>query len=185
MYGRSYFWGQGTGYDSNMKVLFGFILGLLLLPLLALLIIKMGYAPVATAAPELPFERKITSMAMNARIAKELPTTTPTNPTDEDLAGGARIYLKECAVCHGLRDGEKSAIAKGMFPRPPLLIHGKGVTDDPAGETYWKVRNGIRLTGMPAFLGSLNERELWQVSFFLARADKLPAAATAALDNAK
>jgi mono/diheme cytochrome c family protein len=65
-----------------------------------------------------------------------------------------------------------------MFPRPPQLLKGKGVTDDPAGETYWKVANGIRLTGMPAYKKTLSEREMWQISELLAGADKLPSEVT-------
>jgi mono/diheme cytochrome c family protein len=61
-----------------------------------------------------------------------------------------------------------------MFPRPPLLFRGKGVTDDEPGETYWKVENGIRLTGMPGFKKSLSATQMWQVSLLLANADKLP-----------
>ncbi len=40
------------------------------------------------------------------------------------------------------------------------------------GETYWKVANGIRLSGMPAFSKVLNQTEMWQVSLLLANADK-------------
>jgi hypothetical protein len=47
------------------------------------------------------------------------------------------------------------------------------VTDDERGETYWKVANGIRLTGMPSFKNSLSETEMWQVSVLLANADKI------------
>jgi mono/diheme cytochrome c family protein len=47
-----------------------------------------------------------------------------------------------------------------------------GVTDDPPGETYWKVANGIRLTGMPSFEKVLTDTEMWQVSLLLANADK-------------
>ncbi len=61
-----------------------------------------------------------------------------------------------------------------MFPHPPQLFKGKGVTDDPAGETYWKVSNGIRLTGMPGFSRALSEAERWQVSLMLANGNKLP-----------
>jgi mono/diheme cytochrome c family protein len=61
-----------------------------------------------------------------------------------------------------------------MFPKPPALLVGMGVTDDEPGETYWKVANGIRLSGMPAFRQSLSETEMWQVSLLLAHADKLP-----------
>ena len=48
-----------------------------------------------------------------------------------------------------------------------------GVSDNPPGETYWKIANGIRLTGMPAFKDLLSETEMWQVSLLLANADKL------------
>jgi mono/diheme cytochrome c family protein len=76
---------------------------------------------------------------------------------------------------------EQTPIAKGEFPKPPALFKGKGVTDDPAGVTYWKVANGIRLTGMPGFKGSLTDEQMWQVSLLLANADKLPATAQSAL----
>jgi len=46
------------------------------------------------------------------------------------------------------------------------------VSDDPPGETYWKVSNGIRLTGMPAFKEVLTDTQMWQVSLLVANADK-------------
>jgi len=68
------------------------------------------------------------------------------------------------ADVHGLRGRPETAISKGMFPHPPQLFQGHGVTDDAAGETYWKVANGIRLSGMPGFEKSLTDTQLWQVS---------------------
>ena len=56
-----------------------------------------------------------------------------------------------------------------------------GVTDDPPAETFWKVANGIRLTGMPGFKQSLSETQMWQISLMLANADKLPRSVTALL----
>jgi mono/diheme cytochrome c family protein len=61
-----------------------------------------------------------------------------------------------------------------MYPHPPKLMEGTGVTDDEPGETYWKVANGIRLTGMPGFSRQLSEIQMWQVSLLAAGADKLP-----------
>jgi thiosulfate dehydrogenase len=67
-----------------------------------------------------------------------------------------------------------------MFPRAPQLFerHGDhvGVSDDEPAETYWKVANGIRLSGMPAYQKLLDEKAMWQVSLLLANADKLPSA---------
>jgi mono/diheme cytochrome c family protein len=76
---------------------------------------------------------------------------------------------------------EQTAIAKGEFPKPPELFKGESVTNDPVGETYWKVANGIRLTGMPGFMGSLSPAQMWQVSLLLANADKLSPAVKSAL----
>jgi hypothetical protein len=57
------------------------------------------------------------------------------------------------------------------------MFNGKGVTGDPAGFTYWKVANGIRLTGMPAFTGTLYDVQIWQVSQLLANGSRLPSTA--------
>ncbi|MGA7401469.1 MAG: hypothetical protein WBW38_15705, partial [Candidatus Sulfotelmatobacter sp.] len=61
-----------------------------------------------------------------------------------------------------------------MFPKPPQLFRGTGVTDDPASETYWKAANGIRLSGMPSFKTKLTDTQLWQVSQLLAHANEIP-----------
>ena len=93
---------------------------------------------------------------------------------EQTYAVGAKLYREHCAVCHGLPGQERTAIASGMFPKPPQLFQGKGVTDDPAGETFWKIRNGIRLTGMPGFEKSLSEEQMWDIAGLLAT-EKIPA----------
>ena len=161
--------------------LIGLIAGPVALAACGFLYLRMGYAPVATAAPPLPMERTITHMALNARIDKEAPKSAPFAASEDDMKSAAHLYRAHCAVCHGIPGGGKTAIAKGMFPKPPELLVGTGVTDDPAGETFWKVANGIRLTGMPAFGQSLSAREMWQIILMLAGADKLPESAQAML----
>ena len=133
-----------------------------------------GTAPAAVSAPAMPFESMLAHKALNARIDKEMPKNVPIQPTAENLAAGAQVYSDNCAVCHSLPAHKESAIALGMYPRPPKLLEGKGVTDDPAGESYWKVANGIRLTGMPGFRDALSDTQMWQVSLLVAQADKLP-----------
>jgi mono/diheme cytochrome c family protein len=60
-----------------------------------------------------------------------------------------------------------------MYPAPPQLFHGVGVTDDEAWESYWKTENGIRLTGMPGFKDALTETQIWQVTVLVKNADKI------------
>ncbi len=134
-----------------------------------------GYAPVATAAKAMPFETKLANMGLEARIEKEAPKGVVGVFDEASMMAAADVYKNHCAVCHGLPGQPPTAIARGEYPKPPQLFHGHGVTDDPPGETYWKVANGIRLTGMPAFRPSLNDTQMWQVSLLLKNADKLPA----------
>ena len=140
-----------------------------------------GFAPVATNSRPMPFERKMANLALEAKLQKQMPTTVPIEANEANYLGGARQYLMNCAVCHGAPGKEKTAIASGEFPEPPALLVGKGVTDDPPGETFWKIANGIRLTGMPRFNQSLSETQMWQISLLLANADKLPSSVTAVL----
>ena len=165
------------------KIIFlaGLIVGVLLIPGGAYVYVTGGYAPVATSAEPMPFEKRLASAVLHARIEKEMPKSVPIPSTESNLLAGATLYREHCAICHGLPHASETAIAKGMFPHPPQLFKGKGVTDDEPGETYWKVANGIRLTGMPGFRSTLKDDQLWQISLFLTNADKLSESAKNAL----
>ena len=166
-----------------MKFILGLIIGILILPLCGYIYFRFGYAPVATAAAPMPFEKKMVSMALRAKIRAEAPKSSPIQPDEPNLTAGAKVYVVNCAFCHGLPSLPPTAAAKGMFPVPPQLFNADDmVTDDPVGSIYWKVNNGIRMTGMPSFNKSLSPTEMWQVSLLLNRADKLPDQAKAALN---
>jgi thiosulfate dehydrogenase len=170
------------GENSVKKFIVGLIVGLLLPVLGGYLYIKMGMMPVATASAPLPMEEKIAKMALRAKIQKEAPKDSPVAADESNLTQGAHVYVENCAFCHGFPDQPASLAAKGMFPLPPqLLSKDEMVTDDPAGVTFWKVSNGIRLTGMPGFNEMLTSTQIWQVSEMLAHADKLPDQTKAAL----
>ena len=129
-----------------------------------------------------PLESVIVKIPLNARIRREMPLSAPIPATDENLNAGAGIYEDKCETCHGTAD-QPSVMARTMFPKPPQFWVKQAnrtmdVGDDPVGETYWKVKNGIRLTGMPAYGKLLSETQMWQVSLLLSKADKpLPAEA--------
>lgn len=157
------------------KFIVGLVVGLLLPLIGGYFYIKAGMMPVATASAPLPMEEKIARTALHARMVKEMPKDSPVPADEPNITNGARVYLENCAFCHGYPDQPASNAAKGMFPLPPQLFsHEEMVTDDPVGATYWKVSNGIRLTGMPGFNEMLTPTQMWQVSQLLAHADKLP-----------
>ena len=164
---RSFVVGVFVGAALFALVVFGYFLA--------------GQAPVATDAPPMPFEKYLAKTALHKVLDREMPHSVPIPSDYANYVAGAQIYKENCAVCHGLPGKPATSVAKGMFPKPPVLLEGKGVTDDEPGETYWKVVHGIRMTGMPGFKGSLTETQAWQVSILLAHADKLPPSAKTAL----
>jgi thiosulfate dehydrogenase len=163
------------------KFIFGIIVGVALVGAGIYFYFASGMAPAATAAAPMPFEKMLAKKALHARIDKEMPKEAPFKGDEATYVAGAQIYVDNCAVCHGLPGQQATPIAKGEYPVPPVLMEGKGVTDDEPGETYWKVANGIRMTGMPGFEKSLSTTQMWQVSLLLANADKLPPSAKAIL----
>jgi len=163
------------------KFLIGLVVGLIVIPVCVYMYFSSGSAPVATSAPPMPFEKTLAKMAQHARMDKEMPKSVPITADEAALVAGSQIYKDNCAVCHGLPGQAQTAIARGMFPDPPKLMEGKGVTDDSPGESYWKVAGGIRMTGMPGFEKTLSTTQMWQVSLLVANADKLPKAAKDAL----
>ena len=165
------------------KILLGLILGVLIPVVAGFCYFSFGFAPVATSAPPMPFEKTMAHMALHARIAKEAPKKDSPVPADEaNLTQGETVNTENCAFCHGLPGQKATMAAKGMFPLPPQLFEKDDmVTDDPAGVIYWKVSNGIRMTGMPGFGEMLTPTQMWQVSMLLTKADKLPPSTQAVL----
>ncbi len=157
------------------KVFLGFALGVLLVLGGEFLFMTGGGMPMDTKSRELPFERFLAHLALHAAIGGHENDKSPFPGSGESLDQGTKIYSKHCAICHGERGQRPPPIALGEFPRPPqLLTADESVSDDPVGETFWKVKNGIRLTGMPGFSDSLSEKEMWEVSLYLAAPEGKP-----------
>jgi mono/diheme cytochrome c family protein len=164
------------------KFLAGLILGIMIFPALVVAYVMTGLAPAAATAPPMPFERFLAGTALEKRISREAPQKDVSSFTTQNLVAGAEIYKKNCAMCHGLPPQPAPQIAQSMFPGAPQLLTPEGmVTDDPVGVTYWKVKNGIRLSGMPSFDSALTDQQKWDVSAMLARADDLPPEAQSTL----
>ena len=165
--------GSGGGFG---KVLLGFLLGVVAVALGVAGYLRFGRLPVATADKPFPLEKEIVSVPLKARIASQ--RKTPPFGTGEDVyERGAKVYRTQCAACHGT-PGHDVAYARHMYPVAPQLWkkHARnnvvGVSDDEPGETYWKVANGIRLSGMPAYDHVLSDTEMWQVTLLLKNADQ-------------
>ena len=162
----------------------GFVAALAVIVLIVLAAVQFGLVPARADGPLMPGERWAAKTSLHAAVDREAPKPPyPYTQTDADIAQGAKLYVQNCAVCHGTAHTTPNAIARGMGVRPPQF--GKhGVDDDPEGDTYWKIEHGIRFTGMPSYAHSLDEKSIWQITYFMKRApDNLTGEAKKIWDN--
>ena len=114
----------------------------------------------ATAATPMPFEKLLAKLALHAHMGKELPKSSPIPADEAAFVAGAQVYKDNCAVCHGLPGQAQTAIAQGMFPKPPKLMEGTGVSDDPPEETYRARRCGKSVCWWPMQISYPSRRKI-------------------------
>jgi thiosulfate dehydrogenase len=157
------------------KFFLGLIIGVVLVPVGVLVYLLSGRAPAAVNDRPFPLEQVLAEAALGGRIRREAPRRDLSTFTTADILAGAEAYRHGCAGCHGLPDQTENWPHPKMYPEPPRLFTPDGyVTDDPVGDTYWKIKNGIRLTAMPSFQDVLTDQQMWQIAALLGNADKLP-----------
>ncbi len=83
------------------------------------------------------------------------------------VQAGARAFsTRGCVTCHGGPGADWAKFAEGLNPGPPDL---KDVANDlTAGEVFWVVKHGIRMTGMPSFANAgVTDDEIWSIAAFV------------------
>lgn len=105
------------------------------------------------------------SVAMRARGIDVPPLADPAMIT----AGGAD-YNEMCTGCHLKPDVAESEMASAMYPRPPNLAKVK--RDNPAA-TFWIIKHGFKMSGMPAWGLTHDDRRIWAMVAFLQQLPRL------------
>lgn len=142
----------------------------------AFALVESGLIPANADAKPGWLETWMASTSLDATLSRVAPKAeNPVALNDQNLLEGVHLFAQNCAVCHGSAKGDKSPspIAKGLYQKPSQLATD-GVEDDPEGKSFWKIKHGIRLTGMPSFGYTLKEEQIWTLALFLKHMDKLP-----------
>jgi mono/diheme cytochrome c family protein len=165
----------------------GFVVAGLVIAAAGYIAITHGAIPAAADRPAGRIEIWVATHDLRATLAAQAPKKlNPVPLTAANLTEGMRLYGENCIYCHGTAAGDAAAsrFAKGEAPRPPQFATD-GVEDDPEGYTFWKVKHGIRFTGMPAWRGALTDQQIWTLTLFLKHMDKLPPGPQAAWKQMK
>jgi mono/diheme cytochrome c family protein len=88
------------------------------------------------------------------------------------LGEGLAQFRESCLGCHGAGKIPPAEFAAGLNPGAPSL-DSKEVQSLSDGELFWVVSHGIRATGMPAFSGTKDEKEIWKIVTFARRLPQL------------
>ena len=103
------------------------------------------------------------------RRARKIPV--PALGAPEQLERGVALFRKHCVQCHGGPGVAPDAFALALRPLPvPLVRTGH---DKPPEYLFWIAKNGIKMTGMPAFEFRLDDADLWAVVAFVRHLPKL------------
>jgi mono/diheme cytochrome c family protein len=159
-------------------VVFGVAITLAVALIGAYFLVQSGLIPANADAKPGWLETWMADTSLDATLRRDAPLgVNPMELTEQNLVAGVRLFAQNCAVCHGSAQGagSPSPIAKGLYQKPPQLATD-GVEDDPEGVSFWKIKHGIRLTGMPSFGHSLSDQQIWTLALFLKHMDKLPPA---------
>ena len=162
-------------------ILLGFVLTLLVAVAAGYILVRSGYVPANADAAPGQLETWMASTSLDATLHRLAPkNSNPVAATDQNLSEGVQLFAQNCALCHGSAKGTEvaSPIAKGLYQKPPQFATD-GVEDDPEGNSFWKIKHGIRLTAMPSFAQTLDDRQIWTIALFLKHMDKLPPIAQA------
>jgi len=134
--------------------------------------VRFGFVDPRADLPVDWLESKIAMSALDAAVEGRAPEThNPLQPTDANLIAGMRIYHTNCAGCHGDIQHSHAAFGDAFYLRAPQFV--EDAPDMPENQNLYIVQHGIRLSGMPAWKGTLSDQETWQVTAFLSHRDKL------------
>ena len=99
----------------------------------------------------------------------------------ETLREGFEHYNEMCVVCHGAPGIDPGEAREGLNPKPPLLAKLKDLETDPIGETFWVIKHGIKMTGMPAWGPTHSDDKIWAMVAFVRKLPSMSAAEYQAL----
>ena len=135
--------------------------------------VKSGVFNVGASSPHTKFTQWITHETMIQSVRRHASSVSPPPSfTAAQVVAGFCAYQVHCVACHGAAAVARKQWAGGMEPAPPYLLDvQQRFTRE---QLFWFVKNGIKMTGMPSWGGSMSDPEIWSVVAWLEISPKLP-----------
>ncbi len=82
------------------------------------------------------------------------------------ISNGAKNYDTMCAQCHLSPTTKPTELSLGLYPQPPVFYKEKH-SGHGEQNTFWTIKNGLKLTGMPAWGDFHTDEQIWEMVAFL------------------
>ena len=139
-----------------------------------------GLYDVGASSPHSGFVNWLLSTTSHASVERRARDIEVPNLEAEALQlAGVNDFNGMCAGCHGAPGQDPEAMGQGLNPPPPDLA--ESAADMTPAELFWVTKNGIKMTGMPAWGATHDDDGLWPVVALLKKLPDLDAAGYQAL----
>lgn len=151
---------------------------LLWLGLIGLLVagafIWFGVYNVAADDPHWRSTYQLMTTVRSRSIATRAADVTPPDLTDRELIRqGAGNYSAMCVTCHLAPGASDTELSLGLYPAPPTW--SELGTKDPR-EAFWVIKHGVKMSGMPAWGKSMDDKYIWGMVALLRQFPRMTAA---------
>jgi len=133
----------------------------------AFIFILTGAYNISQLSPHNKLTLSIIKMTTHSSVNRRLTeNVVPDNLKDSTvLVTGFKHYNQMCVSCHGAPGIQPNKMVEGLYPKPPLIYkHGE---EDAAREFFWIIKNGIKMTSMPAFKPTHTDAQIWAMTAFI------------------
>jgi mono/diheme cytochrome c family protein len=148
-----------------MRFFAGFVTAIIIM-IVAAALVAWTY-DVAASVPDTAIEFEVLHFIMRNSVQMRAGTEERETWREEDVRKGFKDYDEMCIICHSAPSKERRPISKGMRPQPPNLAEtSKQWTN---AQLFWIIKNGVKMTGMPAFGPTHSDEQIWNIVGFVRR----------------
>ena len=151
-----------------MKIFLSVLATLVVLIIIGLIVMYSGTVNVGVTESHSGFTKWVLATTMERSVKSRAgDIDVPDLSSEEMIREGAEHYMRMCQGCHGFPGRERSGRANRLEPAPPHLYEKEEIEEWSPAEQFWITKNGIMMTGMPAWGVSHSDEELWNIVAFL------------------
>ena len=141
-----------------------------------ILFVYSGMYDVSARSPHSTVSNWLLRKTTDASVARRARSIEVPDLTSEALRlSGVNGFEAMCVGCHGAPGKKPGPLGQGLNPPPPDLQHS--AQEHSPAELFWVTKNGIKMTGMPAWGPTHNDEELWPLVALMSALPELDAKA--------